>query len=406
MHKTGQDKEDGQAMDTRTPESAINEPIDEPARAEEVSSPGPGESDRERNEVQAMVDDIMAQPIVTENLDAKFKTMLGILNGELPWPKFIWTSKGQHEGGDFPRIECARLASRKMEEMAQSYQGALELGARGEAAMTMPKTMGRRSKGKHSNSKLNKPGSKGLKMLRRTSRASKAKAHAAQAKKATLEGARSKKPKKAKKTRGHARSSRSPSDPPAELTENDIPEVPAAPIEDENNQLHTPDALLSENAHVEVNGAGPAGADLAEADASPAEVPADPAPADAVEGEVGGPPAGDERLDGEALKRKMHSAFWLQFISRLDIFVPILPVSCRFILTEILAQLSTSLLLLGPNLFKLIWDANKVYSNAWKKAKNDGHTGPVARDTAVAARSEQLGSKWIRWLSFDRYNLP
>ena len=34
-----------------------------------------------------------------------------------------------------------------------------------------------------------------------------------------------------------------------------------------------------------------------------------------------------------------------------------------------------------------------MYSTAWKKAKTDGHAGPVARDMAVAARSEQLGSK-------------
>ena len=179
MRKTGQDTMDGQDMQnaqdgTKTPETAIDEPVVEPAQAEEVFSPSPGEGDvREPNEVQARVDDIMAQPIVFENLDAKFETMLGILNGELPWPKFIQTFKDQHEGGDFPGTERAYQASRKMEEMAQSHQGAIQLRACGEAATTKPKTTGRRSRGKHS--KLKKPGSKGLKKLRRTSRANKGK---------------------------------------------------------------------------------------------------------------------------------------------------------------------------------------------------------------------------------------
>eukprot|EP00435_Cladocopium_sp_Y103_P058992 s599_g21.t1 len=297
MPKTGQDLEDGKDM---------GEPVVE-VQAEEngdnfqgsVSSPGPGESElREPSEVQAMVDDIMAQPIATENLDAKFKTMAGILNGELPWPKFIMTTAGQHEGLDSPRIECAQQASRKMEEMVQSYQGAKsELCTHGEAAKkAKPRTTGRRSRGKRS--KGHKPGSKALKTLRRTSRASKAKVHAAQAKKAKLGAERSKKPKTAKKARRHARSSRSSGASLAAPTENDIPESPAALIEDahrpaavaENDQVHTPDARPSENVRLELDGAAPAEADAV-------EVPAHPAPAEAapVEAEVDGPPAENER---------------------------------------------------------------------------------------------------------------
>ena len=219
---------------------------------------------------------------------------------------------------------------------------------------------------------------------------------------------RSKKPKIAKKLRRHARLSRSSSAAPPALTENDIaedPEVPAALTEDDH-QLDSPDAPLSGNAHLEVDGAAPAAA-AAEA---VAEVPAHLAAADEVEVEfeveVDGPPAETDKLDDDALKRKMHSAFWLHFFSRVDTLVPFFIPLAHSILTEILAYLSTSLLLHGPILFKPIWYANEVYSTAWKKAKTDGHIGPLLREKAIAARSEQLGSKCIRWLSFDRCNLP
>ena len=116
----------------------------------------------------------------------------------------------------------------------------------------------------------------------------------------------------------------------------DMAEVPAALTEDdqrlnagtENDQVAMPDAPFRQDAHLELHGAAAEAAAEVAADPAPAEaaeVAADPAPAEAV-AEVAVAPAEapmveveveveNERLDDEGLKRKMHSAFWLQFIS-------------------------------------------------------------------------------------------